>query len=243
MRSNTNPDKPVRRILLECTDTYFTDWNTGIQRVVRNVAHECAAIGGECGVECMPIVRVGDRFLALPWSPRVGRRPSFWQSHLARWWPTPETWNRHRSLRLLRRVGVRLRKVLYPRSLVRKLTYMRWSWKGETIVPGEGDTLVLLDAWWNRNIWPAVAQARHHGARIGVVMYDLLPVTNPEFFKASVKEPFSASLQIALEQGDYFIAISDAVRDALRDYVAHHGPPRRLREAPSCRFDWGRRWT
>lgn len=239
MRSNTNPNKPVRRILLECTDTYFTDWNTGIQRVVRNVAHECSALGVEYGVECKPIVRIGDRFLALPWSPRVGRRPSFWQSHLARWSPSPETWDRHLSLRVLRRVGVRLRKVLYPRSLMRKLTYMRWSWKGETIVPGEGDTLVLLDAWWNRNIWPTVAQARHHGARIGVVMYDLLPITNPEFFKASVKEPFSASLQIALEQGDYFIAISDAVRDALRGYVAQHGPPRRLQDASFMSFRLG----
>ena len=144
-----------------------------------------------------------------------------------RWWPSLETWDRYLSLRVLRRVGVRLRKLLYPRSLVRKLTYMRWSWKGETVVPGEGDTLVLLDAWWNRNIWPTVAQARHHGALIGVVMYDLLPITNPEFFKASVKEPFTASLQIALEQGDYFIAISDAVRDALRGYVAQHGPPQK----------------
>jgi alpha-1,2-rhamnosyltransferase len=111
--------------------------------------------------------------------------------------------------------------------------------KGETIVPGDGDTLVLLDAWWNRNNWLAVSQARHRGAAIGVVMYDLLPVTHPEFFKANVKEPFAAALQIALEQGDYFIAISDAVRDALRDYAAEHGPRRRLRPASFVSFRLG----
>ena len=43
MNSNFDTDRPIRRILLECTDTYFTDWNTGIQRVVRNVARESAA--------------------------------------------------------------------------------------------------------------------------------------------------------------------------------------------------------
>ena len=112
MRSNTNPDKPVRRILLECTDTYFTDWNTGIQRVVRNVANECTAIGAEYGVECKPIVRVGDRFLALPWKPRLGPTAVVLAAPSGRaggrlWRPGTTCL----SLRVLRRVGVRLRKL------------------------------------------------------------------------------------------------------------------------------------
>ncbi|MHB8863542.1 MAG: glycosyltransferase family 4 protein [Pirellulaceae bacterium] len=239
MTSNMNPDQPVRRILLECTDTFFTDWNTGIQRVVRNVANECAEIGKECDVECKPIIRIGDRFLALPEKSRLGCRRSSGRLKWADRWFARDTWDRHRALRLLRRLGVRLRKLVYPRSLVRKLTSLQWSWQGETVIPGEGDTLVLLDAWWDCNIWPSVARARHHGATIGVVVYDLLPITNPEFFKASVKEPFTASLHIALEQGDYFIAISDAVRDALRGYVTEHGPPRKLREASFLSFRLG----
>ncbi|MHB8970182.1 MAG: glycosyltransferase family 4 protein [Pirellulaceae bacterium] len=239
MRSNTNSDKPVCRVLLECTDTYFTDRRTDIQQVVRNMARASTAIGVECGVECIPIVRVGERFLALPWKPRLGRRPSFWRRQLAAWWPALESWDKYLALRLLRQAGVRLQAVIYPRSLVRKFTYMRWSWKGENVVPGEGDTLVLLDAWWNRNIWPTVAQARHHGAMVGVVIYDLLPVTNPEFFPTSVRESFTASLQIALEQGDFFIAISDAVRDSLRSFVMQYGPPRKLREAAFLSFRLG----
>jgi glycosyltransferase involved in cell wall biosynthesis len=239
MKNSTDTDTPLRRILLECTLTYFTDLNTGIERVVRNVARESAAIGRERGIECIPIVRIGDRFLALPWTPRIGRPQPVWKRFLAQRWPTRETWESRLWLRLLRRCGVRLRKLLYPRSLVRKLTYMRWSWKGETIVPGDGDTLVLLDTWWNRNIWPAVAQARHHGAAIGVVMYDLLPVTHPEYFKANLRESFTASLRIALEQGDYFIAISDAVRDALRDYAVQQGPRRRFHKASCVSFRLG----
>ena len=92
--------------------------------------------------------------------------------------------------------------------------------EGETVVPGEGDTLVLLDTWWNR------ATSGRPWRRRGTMerpsawsMYDLLPVTHPEYFKPNFSEAFATSLQIALEQGDYFIAISDAVRDALRDYA------------------------
>jgi len=125
MKSNLDTDRPIRRILLECTDTYFTDWNTGIQRVVRNVAGESTAIGQQCGIECKPIVRIGDRFLALPWTPRISRPPSHWKEYLTRWWPAQDTWDSRLWLRLLRRCGIRLRKLLYP---------ARWSASSRTCV-------------------------------------------------------------------------------------------------------------
>ena len=224
MTSNPDSSTQVRRILLECTDTYFSDWNTGIQRVVRNVAQSGRAVGAEYAIECKPIVRIGHRYLALPWRPHIGRSKSKLLEYLGQLWPDRGFWDQNAVLRCTHWLGVRLRKLLYPRTLVRKINYWRWSLRGETIEPGAGDTLVLLDAWWNRNIWPAVALARQNGATVGVVMYDLLPVTNPEFFKSNVKEPFAASLKIALEQGDYFIAISQTVRDTLRDYAFEHGP-------------------
>lgn len=217
----------IRRILLECTDTYFSRWNSGIQRVVRNVALHAPQLSAELGVEIKPVVRIGERYLALPWTPQVYRQEPWWTRCLAAIWPERDPCDRHPLVRLLMRVGARVRKMFYPRTLVRYLSHLHWSWQGETVVPGEGDTFVLLDAWWNRSLWPTVAQARHRGATIGVVMYDLLPVTHPEYFKPNVKEPFTTSLQIALEQGDYFVAISRTVRDALRQYAAEKGPPRR----------------
>ncbi len=233
---------PTRRILLECTDTYFTQWNTGIQRVVRNVASESPALADELGVECRVIVRLGERFLALPWRPKIARAESFWLNgliNITKLWPSLGFWQSHAALRFTRWVGIRLRKLLYPRTLVRKFSHLYWSMRGDTIEPGEGDTLVLLDAWWNRNIWSVVAQARRNGASIGVVMYDLLPVTRPEFFKSNVKDPFVASLRLALEQGDYFIAISNAVRDQLRDFARDNGPAHIQREEAFTSFRLG----
>lgn len=242
MTSDSQSAAHFRRVLLECTDTYHSDWNSGIQRVVRNVAAESPALAGEYGVECKVVVRIGDRFLALPWRPKAARSNPPWLETLVglkNLWPPRELWQSNFVLRFVRWVGIRLRKLLYPRTLMRKLSYLRWSLRGETVVPGEGDTLVLLDAWWNRNIWPAVAQARRDGASIGVVMYDLLPVARPEFFKANVKEPFVASLKVALEQGDYFVAISHAVRDQLRQYARDNGPERIQHEAAFQSFRLG----
>ncbi len=239
MNSSTDLSRPTRRILLECTTTYLTGLNTGIERVVRNVVRESAAIGREYGVECLPVVRVRDRFLTLPWAFYLNGTQRSWRPSLARHRPLPGTRSSHAWSDLARRWGTRWRKIFYPRTLARELTYLRWSWQGEAVLPHAGDTLVLLDTWWSGNIWPAVAQARHHGAVIGVVAYDLLPVTHPEFFKADLSEAFTASLNIALEQGDYFLAISDVVRDALRDYAAAQGPPRRARRPSFASFRLG----
>jgi O-antigen biosynthesis alpha-1,2-rhamnosyltransferase len=239
MKNSTNTDRPIRRILLECTATYFTGLNTGIERVVRNVARESTAIGRECGIECIPIVRIEDRFLTLPWTPGLELPETIWRKSLTPWWPSAETWNHRAWTRLVQRCGTRLHKILYPRSVVRKITHLRWSWQGETVIPGDGDTLVLLDTWWNRNIWPAVAKARHRGAVIGVVAYDLLPITHAEHFKPDVSETFAASLNIALEQGDYFVAISNTVRDALREYAVCQGPPRHYHRASFASFRLG----
>ena len=147
MTSNQMLNKPVRRILLECTGTYFTDWNTGIQRVVRNVAHCCTEAGVEAGVECLPIVRAGDRFLALPWEPRAGRPRSAWQRWLATWLPSDDEWKHRRSLRVLRRVGTRLRKLLYPRTLMRKIAHLRWS---SPVERGEGPSSDMVDTGSSR---------------------------------------------------------------------------------------------
>lgn len=45
----------IKRILLECTHTYETNLNTGIQRVVRNIVNESKQIANEIGVKCQPV--------------------------------------------------------------------------------------------------------------------------------------------------------------------------------------------
>ena len=235
MTGNLPQGSPVRRVLLECTDTYYSNLNTGIQRVVRNVARECLEAGDDTSLECKPIIRVGNRYLAVRWKAGIARNQWKLFENLPRLRPSPEFWDSNIVLRLIRLMAVRVRKIFYPRTLVREIRYLRWSLRGETIVPGKGDTLVLLDAWWNRDVWTGVEQAKKNGARIGLVMYDLLPVTNPEYFKSNVTKPFTAALKTGLKHADYCVAISRAVRDALHKYSVEFGPPE-LQEPGRFRF-------
>lgn len=220
MNSQASSENDVRRILLECTETYFLDVNTGIQRVVRNVARHSLDIGSQLGVECQPIVRVGDRFHAVAWRGGAPRTDSNWGKfrHGIR--------SLFHPLAPLARVpgvgwaGLLLRKLLFPRSLVRKARRLRVSLSCPEIVPGRGDAILLLDNWWNPDMWPLVARAKSNGATVNVVVYDLLPATHPEYFRPRLTNRFSTCLKLALQQGDRFLAISQHTCDALRQYAA-----------------------
>lgn len=95
----------------------------------------------------------------------------------------------------------------------------------------KGDVLVLLDSSWHLDIWPAVEEARKHGAQVVLVAYDLIPVTHPRFCDDHLVAAFNAFMQRAVDSVDGIIAISRAVRDQMQAYCLEKAPQssRRLR--------------
>jgi glycosyltransferase involved in cell wall biosynthesis len=56
------PDQPT--IFIECTHTFHTDLNTGIQRVVRNILRNAAAVAAEFGYAIVPVMLEDGAFVA-----------------------------------------------------------------------------------------------------------------------------------------------------------------------------------
>jgi alpha-1,2-rhamnosyltransferase len=52
-------------IFVECTHTYHSDLNTGIQRVVRNVLRNAPSIAGQHGYDVVPVILEGNEFLCV----------------------------------------------------------------------------------------------------------------------------------------------------------------------------------
>ncbi len=84
------------------------------------------------------------------------------------------------------------------------------------VLPGEGDLLVLPDAYWARKeIWPAVAAARQRGAYTAVVVYDLIPLSHPHFVGQRRTRRFEEYLKQVATHADMILAISATVRHEL----------------------------
>jgi alpha-1,2-rhamnosyltransferase len=117
------------------------------------------------------------------------------------------------------RATQRLRKILYPATLMRRWDAYFWRAFGERIRFGPGDILLTLDASWMYDIWPALVAAQRRGCRIGAMFHDLIPIRYPEFCGQAHLDTFQAWLDAAVEHADFFLANSQSTRDDVEDYV------------------------
>jgi alpha-1,2-rhamnosyltransferase len=209
------------RILIESTAALDTPITTGIQRVVRSILREVDRAESSSGVECLPVVFRGGLFYDArnAWR-RIEQRKSASESGKAPRLPTiPERFApKTRTLGLA--AAARLRKLVRFRTARRWLSHVYWRTTGEPIVFQPSDVLLLLDETWNTPLWPAVKQARLQGCRVGSVVYDLLPLDHPQFFKQAFAADFPHWLATLTDHADFFLTISETVRRRMQAYLA-----------------------
>lgn len=89
---------------------------------------------------------------------------------------------------------------------------------------GNGDVLLLADATWMIPSWQsAVAEARVGGARAVFLIYDLLPVSHPQFFAPLFCAQFKRWLIEMIPLSDACVCISHATATALREFATAEG--------------------
>lgn len=100
----------------------------------------------------------------------------------------------------------------------------------ETIEPGPGDILLLLDSGWG--FWPEypplMAAARVAGARVVGCVYDLIPLDYPDATESANRMGFEQWFAHVLMRCDALVCISKSVADDLVDYLrreALQAPP------------------
>jgi len=86
----------------------------------------------------------------------------------------------------------------------------------ERIRPTAGVTIILLGAFWGHgNTIDRYVTARRDGVKIGAYVYDIIPVTHPEFCDAGLARDFSMSVAEMGLVVDFIFTISDYTRETL----------------------------
>ena len=86
-----------------------------------------------------------------------------------------------------------------------------------------GDVILLCDASWNYPVWIAAAWARSQGARIVVMVYDLMPLRHPQYCFALVPRIFKFWLDRMLPLADCVICNSRATQEDLQRFASENG--------------------
>ena len=222
------PARPVAtRVLFDCTSTYSSRYNTGIQRASRKLVE--AALLAHDVVRCEAVVYNGRELVAVDTlSPRLGS--------VARFDPTERLRRGFHQVRdaVARIVPSRaLRDALYSQRLEYAARSAAHSvvnaWRGLRPSTGptkerfefcSGDVLILLDPEWSVDLTKQLLHARSAGVAVWAVVYDLIPILHPELAPEGKGILMDKWLRRIVPQVDGMLAISKTVAADLRTYLS-----------------------
>ncbi len=206
----------MSRIFFDVSFTRTQHTNVGITRTVRRLCEEFARLGPVRGLACMPVGYHSGGFRALPIAAlpanSVMSPPPNTQSGVIDWittGPIRQMVSEH-----------------FPLPL-RRLAWLVYSWWDfnrlarnlPRIQAAPGDVLFLSDASWNYSVWRTARQARRCGASVVTVVYDLIPVRQPQFCPALTTIAFRKWLVRLMPCSDGVLCISQSVEQDLRAYA------------------------
>jgi alpha-1,2-rhamnosyltransferase len=230
----------MTRLLVECTHVFkHPTINSGIQRVVRNVIKQLPERVGD--VECLPVISLRDQFyrvtrLAPLDAPLLNAVATFGErlERLAhRFWQ----WHQRLDPRCPSKFTRRILYVAYrltsfglfgcPLRLIRLMNRKQLLKRCTPLQHLPGDQLVLLDSSWHSDFFPHVEQLKRDGVGIVAVIYDLIPLTHPQFYDTRLVQVFSTWFDWITRTADGYMAISATVRDQLRAELQRRVGPAR----------------
>jgi len=221
------------RLLIECSYVYdHYHVNSGIQRVVRNVIGNL----GECGdiCEAVPVLIKNNRIFRVKqlvplwpdasimvWRDRLERiRNYYWHQHarLAQRFPFRKSRNLARLLYVIFRLFSVGYMVPFAWVLLAEGLYVNRK-RAEPLEVQAGDVMVLLDSSWHSDCFDVVERLKRQGVSVVAVIYDLIPITHPQFCDEPLVEVFKHWFGWITKLADGFVFISQSIEQDARHYI------------------------
>lgn len=211
------------RIFVDMSFTYHSHLQTGVHRVVRQIAHHLPSIYE--GQVTTLVVEGGKLVTTDCMSSRwLSSKLKTWRSDLIA--HLPKRWVNLQRIICQWLPKSRLRRWLLPEPGHRGLyRYPLWFLQRIAAISEppllhqefrRGDLLILPDAYWAcDSIWPSIERAKAQGAWICTLVYDLIPLDYPEFVAEGASKAFQSYLNHVLQYSDHIITISETVRQQI----------------------------
>jgi alpha-1,2-rhamnosyltransferase len=223
------------QLIIDGSHTLGSGKNTGIERVGRNLCREMRVATVERGLPSLQVVtHFQKRF--LPLDERLEwhlSRLAAWESNAGGFVPS---WVQWFPKWIVRATGSKkLKKWLQPSPShlgVYKVPHHGYRvcsltgriLRGGLLKPSSNQILLLPDAYWTRrDIWETVSRYRQEGVFVATLVYDLIPLTHPEYVGVKRSEKFRGYLQQVIRHSDTIIAISKTVRDDVVRFIEDQG--------------------
>ena len=236
----------INRIFLECSETYIENLNTGIQRVVKNIVKRSEKMSKKYNVPIIPVVLdskngyVDLRFFLSqrngnknannndnnndnkPQGNKIKKIKEFIKKILKENFKLKET---DAIFKFSKFLWILMKKLKYTLIGFRQTIYYSLSPRRseKTIFPQEGDLLILLDGFWgyryNNYFTYFCRRFKQKGGMIIAVIYDIIPLTNPEFFEKELVKRFKKKIYAFKNLVDVIMTISKNEAENIKNYL------------------------
>ena len=233
----------MTRLLVECTHVFqHPKVNSGIQRVVRNVVNQLPA--SVDGVASVAVALVKGQLYRRLKSAALNR-PSLGAPMLCggrlerlahRFWQLHQRLEKRYTSKLAGRalyVAYRLTALAcfsVPLRLIDQVNQYQLPKRCTPLQHQSGDQLVLLDSSWHTDFFPFAERLKREGVGIVSVIYDLIPLTHPQFYDTRLVKVFSEWFDWTTQTADGYMAISATVRDQVREEIQRRLGPAKANE-------------
>jgi len=194
------------RLYVEVTHTERNDMNAGIPRVVRNILKNLLELGPAEGIAIVPTVFRKKSFVAV--SPKDVLKNTAVEQETCGISPLRVEW----ANRVRRGFSVSRRHLLELVGLHSSIVQLIEA------EPNERHVLLLLDASWAYDIWPAVEALKTRGVRVVGVIYDLIPITHRHTVVEHLAQAFEPWLRGEMRCADQIVCISRFIANIVEGY-------------------------
>ncbi len=262
--------KKINRILIDCSETYNDDLNTGIQRVVRNITERSCRISEKLNIPVIPIVLGAKGYISLNTFlySKNNKNNKNTENIVYHDINKPDninnannnintkTYNKNRhkvkiKINIKEKVKIILRERLNINQnqniykilkaiwrLLKRLKYFSIGLiqifnsyinnnnghiNGDIIFPEENDLLLLIDSFWdyyynNYYFKFFCKNIKKKNSVIIMVVYDIIPLTNPEFVEKYFTLRFRKALNKFIKLSDGILTISKSEMRIIKEY-------------------------
>jgi len=208
----------MRKIYVDCSHTYFSSLNSGIQRVVRNIIKNLSLLNLDENIEIVPVVYSRNKYIEVDKLPNVtgtSKKIDFK--------------NRLKKLYLKIKEFMKfipfLQKILSSPILI---SYLNKNYdlitankklEGKGVVFEQNDILLLLDSTWMDSDFRYLNNLKNKKIKIISVIYDIIPISHPKYCSDELAKVFSLWLEKIYPVADGFITISETVKEQLYSFL------------------------
>ena len=227
-----------RRIFIDCTSTYMTGLNTGIQRVVRGLVEREQALSAHAGIPCIPVIAFKKRYWPFSQKERA------WIQEMLAGSAQSRRIGRGRFVRFEASFLALSDRLHIPRGVAKILidgsrhVLTRLFWRVQTVTslrifhrhkvrairPVPGDLLLIPDAFWGEHgQLPAIERFAAAGGAIIPIVHDITPLTHSAYFSDFNIRRFVQGLARILRIACGVLTVSRAVMSDVGNYCAEQG--------------------